>query len=34
MADWTATRARKAGHLRIALEIDGELDTRDVMGAL
>jgi isopentenyl-diphosphate Delta-isomerase len=30
MADWTATRARKAGHLRIALEIDGELDTRDV----
>jgi len=30
MADWTATRARKAGHLRIALENNGELDTRDV----
>lgn len=30
MADWTATRARKAGHLRIALEHDGELDARGV----
>jgi isopentenyl-diphosphate delta-isomerase len=30
MADWTATRARKAGHLRIALESDGELEARAV----
>jgi isopentenyl-diphosphate Delta-isomerase len=30
MADWTATRARKAGHLRIALENDGDLEARSV----
>jgi isopentenyl-diphosphate Delta-isomerase len=30
MADWTATRARKAGHLRIALENDGDLDAHAV----
>lgn len=30
MRDWTATRARKAGHLRIALESNGDLDARGV----
>lgn len=30
MADWIATRARKAGHLRIALENDGDLDAPGV----
>jgi isopentenyl-diphosphate delta-isomerase len=31
MTDWTATRARKAGQLRIALERDGELEA--IIGA-